>query len=319
MSESVNFTTPVGRLVMGSLYKAQTTDAENRPLVIKTGPNAGQPRVDYFFALAIPKGSERHWAETEWGRKVWETGHKSFPNGQATAPTFAWKIVDGDSTIPNKAGRKPCDREGYKGHWVVHFSGGYAPRIFNADGSAPIVEPDAVKLGYYVQVAGSVAGNESMQQPGVYINHSMVALAGYGPEIIVGPDPTQAGFGAAPLPPGASAVPVGGFTAPATPAPAAAYAPPAPPGAPAAASAPVYTPPAPTPVAAAPAAPAAPAMVVQPHPGFLAGPGAAPPPPVVGTPVRLMLPAAGQITYEQYIANGWTDALLVQHGMMAPT
>jgi hypothetical protein len=314
MSETVTFTTPVGRLVMGSLYKAQTTDAENRPLVIKTGPNAGQPRVDFFFALAIPKGAERHWAETEWGEKIWVTGHKSFPNGQATSPAFAWKIVDGDSSIPNKAGRKPCDREGYKGHWVVHFSGGYAPRIFNADGSAPIVEPDAVKLGYYVQVAGSVAGNESMQQPGVYINHSMVALAGYGPEIVIGPDPTSAGFGTAPLPPGASAVPVGGFAPPAG----VAAAPPAPPAAPVAA-APVYTPPAPAAPAPVAAASAAPAMVVQPHPGFLAVPGAAPPPPVVGTPVRLMLPAAGNITYEQYIANGWDDKLLIQHGMMAAT
>ena len=28
-----NFTTPVGRLVMGSLYKPQTTDADGKPLV----------------------------------------------------------------------------------------------------------------------------------------------------------------------------------------------------------------------------------------------------------------------------------------------
>ena len=41
MAESVNFTTPVGRLVQGSLYKGNDTDAEGRPLVVKTGANAG--------------------------------------------------------------------------------------------------------------------------------------------------------------------------------------------------------------------------------------------------------------------------------------
>ena len=57
-----NFTTPVGRLVMGSLYKAQDKDADGKPLLIKSGPNAGQPKVQYFFALAVPKApDETHW------------------------------------------------------------------------------------------------------------------------------------------------------------------------------------------------------------------------------------------------------------------
>jgi len=55
MATKVNITSPVGRIVMGSLYDPSTTDAEGKPLVVKTGPNAGQPRVNYFFALAIPK------------------------------------------------------------------------------------------------------------------------------------------------------------------------------------------------------------------------------------------------------------------------
>jgi len=44
--------------------------------------------------------------------------------------------------------------------------------------------------------------------------------------------------------------------------------------------------------------------------------GAAAPPPAA--PVRTMLPAANGATYEAMIAAGWTDAMLVQHGMMAP-
>lgn len=323
-NEVVNFTTPVGRLVQGSLYKGQTTDAENRPLTIKSGPNAGQPRVDYYFALAIPKGAETHWSATDWGRKIWEVGHKAFPQGQAGAPTFAWKVTDGDSAIPNRAGRKPCDREGFKGHWVLHFSSGFAPRIFNANGTAAITEPDAVKLGYYIQVNGSVAGNESLQQPGVYLNHSMVALSGYGEEIIIGPDPSQAGFGTAPLPAGAFAVPVGAFSPPAL---AAGVAPPAPAAPPVANAAPSATPAATAPVAPPPPvqqwgnSPAAPPPVA-PNPAFVTGAAGVmpppPPPPAAAAPVRRLTQLAGKATYEQLIAAGWTDQLLIQHGMMQP-
>lgn len=293
MSTSVNLTTPVGRLVQGSLYKGQTQDAEGKPLVNKTGAATGQPRVDYFFALAIPKGTETRWATTEWGKLIWQVGHESFPQGQAQHPTFAWKITDGDSAVPNKRGRKPCDREGYPGNWVLSFSSGYAPRVFNANGTAPITEPDAVKLGYYIQVAATIAGNGSQSQPGVYLNHNMVAFAAYGPEIILGPDPAAAGFGQAPLPAGASAAPIGALGAGAPPPPAAAVA------APLGVTGPQYQSPA-APVAPPPAPP------VQPNPAFVAG-----------LPDRTMLPAAGGATYDQMKAAGWTDALLVQHGMMA--
>ena len=296
MAESINFTTPVGRLVEGSLYKPSTTDAEGNPLVVKSGPNAGQARTDYYFALAIPKGAEQHWASTDWGANIWEVGHKSFPNGQANSPAFAWKVIDGDSAVPNRKGRKPCDKEGHKGHWVLRWSSGYAPRIYNANGSQAITEPDAVKPGYYVQVAGSVAGNGSQQQPGVYLNHSMVALAGYGEEINFGADPALAGFGAAPLPAGASAAPLAAL----------------PPGT-GVAAVPPPAPPAPPPVVTT-------APPVTPNHQFVAGPGAvaappAPPPPPAGS-VHLMLPAANGATYEQLVAAGWTDALLVQHKMM---
>lgn len=306
-NDSVNFTTPVGRLVEGNLYEGSTTDAENNTLVIKSGPNAGQPRVDYYFALAVPKGAEQHWAQTEWGAKIWEVGHKSFPNGQANSPSFAWKVVDGDSTIPNRRGRKPCDREGFKGHWILRWSSGYAPRIFNANGTQAITETGAVKLGYYVQVNGTIAGNGSQQHPGIYLNHSMVALAGYGDEIVLGPDPASAGFGSAPLPPGASATPVGGMST---------VAPPAAPVPLVTGAAPVPTP-SPVPIhqvttAAAPAVPP-----VTPNPAFLAGPGAPPPPPAAApAPARQMTAAANGATYEQMVAAGWTDAMLIQHGMM---
>ena len=308
MADHVNILTPVGRLVQGSLYVPQTTNAEGQPLVVKTGLSAGQPRVDFFFALAIPKGAEKGWHETAWGQLIVGVGYAAFPQA-ARSPDFAWKVQDGDSQVPNKKGRKPCEREGYPGHWVLNFSSGFAPKIYNSDGTQQILEPNAVKLGSYVQVSGTVAGNGSTSNPGVFLNHSMLALAGYGPEIVVGPDAASVGFGqGVALPAGASATPVGGAFNP-TPAPT--------PGA----YAPAPSAPAPyaAPAAIAPAPYAAPAAIA-PNPAFLAVPPvvSAPVPPAPAAPVtRVMSAKANGASYEACIAAGWTDATLAQNGMFA--
>lgn len=291
MSQSTEILTPVGRLVAGNLYKPNDKDAEGKPLVIKSGPNAGQPRVEYFFAIAIPKQGEQHWSQTSWGAKIWQTGHAAFPN-QAQSPAFAWKVKDGDSQIPNRKGRKPCDNEGWPGCWVLFFSGGYAPKIRTADGKNAIEEPDAIKPGYYIQVFGTVAGNGSQQQAGVYLNHGAVALSAYGPEISVGRDYAEVGFGqGVQLPAGASTTPVAAMQPP----PAAAapgFQPPAP----------MAAPPVSTPVAPAAAAPVA----VAPNQAFLTPPPAA----------RQMTAKANGTPYEVFRQHGWSDQQLVQEGYM---
>ena len=341
MAQKVNITSPVGRIVMGSLYDPSTTDAEGKPLVVKTGPNAGQPRVNYFFALAIPKGAEPHWAHTPWGQQIWNVGNQAFPNA-AQSPAFAWKIEDGDSQIPNKKGRKPCDNEGWRGHWILKFSGGFAPKVYQQEGAGyvQVMQKDFCKPGYFVEVAFSVEGNGSQSQPGVYLNHSMVCFRAYGQEITFGPDVASAGFGAAPLPAGASMTPpAGAIPMPQAPAAApAGYAPPPAPGVMPAAAPTMPLPPglpqvpgvapaplpqggfAPMPSAPAPGAPAP--IPVTPNPGFVQvpPPAAAPapmaPPPAPAAPVRQMTAAAQGIPYESYVAQGWTDALLVQNGLM---
>lgn len=320
MAQKVNITSPVGRIVMGSLYNPSTMDAEGKPLVVKTGPNAGQPRVNYFFALAIPKGPEPHWAHTPWGQQIWNVGNQAFPNA-AQSPAFAWKIEDGDSQIPNKKGRKPVENEGWRGHWILKFSGGFAPKVYQqeGDGYVQVMQKDFCKPGYFVEVAFSVDGNGSQSQPGVYLNHSMVCFRAYGPEISFGPDVASAGFGQSALPAGASMTPpAGAIPMPQAPAAAPAALPGAPVG---------YVPP-PVPagipqipgVAPAPV-PGAPAPIpVMPNTGFVQVPPPAPapmaPPPAPVAPVRQMTAAAQGIPYESYIALGWNDALLVQHGMM---
>ena len=334
MAQKVNITSPVGRIVMGSLYDPSTTDAEGKPLVVKTGPNAGQPRVNYFFALAIPKGAEPHWAHTPWGQQIWNVGNQAFPNA-AQSPAFAWKIEDGDSQIPNKKGRKPCENEGWRGHWILKFSGGFAPKVYQQEGAGyvQVMQKDFCKPGYFVEVAFSVDGNGSQSQPGVYLNHSMVCFRAYGQEITFGPDVASAGFGAAPLPAGASMTPPAGAipmpqaaAAPALPGVPAGYMPPPVPGAvpgipqaPGVAPAPL-APAGSVPMPSAPV-PGAPAPIpVMPNAGFVQVPPPAPapmaPPPAPAAPVRQMTAAANGVTYEAYVAAGWSDAQLVQNGLM---
>lgn len=319
---AINFTTPVGRIVQGDLAKPQPVlDNLGKPKLSRDGT----PMVQHFIALAIAKTpGHTHWAQTDWGRQIWDEGNRAHPTF-APHPTFSWKVEDGDSQIPNKKGKKNADREGFPGHWIVKFRSGFLPKTYNADGSAA-VPAETIRCGYYVQVNCTVAGN-SGESPGVYINPNMVALSGYGPEIIAGPDASEAGFGGAPLPPGASATPLGGVgvgfsvgtPAPTgTPAPAG-VAPSVPFPAPAASVAPPSFPPI-TPPGSASTATTSPSNGLSPpiNPAFLGVPAAPPPPPPAAPPAKQLTPKAAGASYADLIKAGWTDALLVQHGMMLP-
>lgn len=208
-------TLPIGRMVWGSCYEAQTKNFDGTPLVIKTGPDAGKPTVKYAFGVAIPKGAERSWGETPWGQLIVAEAAASFPRGEYQQQGFAWKITDGDSTAIKKGATRPINQStGYPGHWVVSFSSTYPPKLYRDNGQAQLTEPGFIKTGYYIQVAGSVAGNKNLNNPGVYINHDLVCFSAYGEEIFTGTDPLSAGFGGA-LPAGATAAPAAGSFNPA--------------------------------------------------------------------------------------------------------
>lgn len=311
--QKIQLTTPVGRIVAGSLYKGNDKDAEGKPLVTKTGANIGQPRLDYYFALAIPKKpGETHFSQTEWGAKIWQTGHTAFPQA-AQSPAFAWKVEDGDSTVPNKKGVKPCDREGWRGNWILKFSGGYAPKVYRAENGAYVPEstPDFLKAGYFAQVNGTVDGNGSQSQPGVYLNHSMVAFSAYGPEISFGPDVNEAGFGQAPLPAGASMVPPASSIP--MPASASAIAPPAPVAAIPAVTAPVPVVPNPQFLQVAQGAVVPNPIQSAPVPAVPAVPVPVPPP---ASPSKVMTALAGGASYESFVAAGWTEANMIAQGYL---
>jgi len=302
MTSITNILTPVGRLVQGDCFEAQTKDAEGNPLTIKFGANAGQPRVDYYMGIAIPK-TDPGWAET-WGL-IHGVARASAPSlfdasGNCVSPKFAFKIIDGDSVVPNTKGKKPCEREGFPGNWILNFSGGFAPKCYTAGGETLINDPQMLKRGYYVRIYGSVKGNGSTQQPGIFLNHTMVELVGYGEEIVIGQS-GDAVFGASPaaaLPAGASATPLAG-SAPLAQGPAMA------PPAQGPAQGPAMAPPAQGPAQAPPSN-------VAPAPDFLQGPAPA------TAPAPAPAPAPAEVKYLDANGTPWTEAELVDVGYSVP-
>lgn len=355
------FTTPVGRLVQGDCFEAQTKDAEGNLRIVKNGPNAGQPSPTYFIGVAFPKMlpnpqtgvlEQNHEFNAFYAMldRVARTEFPALfpnPNGPCVNPLFAFKVIDGDGL--DRQGKSNATKEGFAGCWVVRFSSAYAPKVVQPVGGAwqAITDKNMLKRGYFVRVAGSVTGNDSAQQPGLYVNLDMVELAGYGAEIVSGPDAASA-FGSAPAAaiPGMMAAPPAAMPAmPAAPAPGQPAMPPAVPGQPAAPLAqpgyPAAATPSPAAGSPAPANPAAPP--VQPYTGYMGVPGAQPgapaaplpggvpgasspplpgpagvpsAPPATPSPTKVMTAAAGGATYESFIASGWTDEQMIAGGYM---
>lgn len=281
---AIEITTPVGRLVQG--HPMVRKPKKDRQGNVKLNDDGSQA-LEIFFAIAIAKGQETHWNQTEWGQKIHAQAQADWPNGEWQRQDFAWKIIDGDSPVPNKAGRIPNQREGFPGHWVVTTSTRFeGVRCFHAGKYAPyevIQNKDEIKRGDYVRAVLSVKGNGPSESPGVYINPELFELTRAGVQIVSddGPDAATA-FGSAPV-----SLPAGAQLAPEQAAVQQAL----------------------TPVQQTP-------TPVQPDPTFAAGAAGAAPPPPPPPAGPVMLPAAGGVTYEAYIAQGWTDALLIQHGYM---
>ena len=96
----IEILTPVGRIVGGHpMTQHEVMDqVTNQPRLMANGNKLMQS----YVGLAIAKGQETHWNQTEWGQKIYQQAVTDWPNGEHGSPTFAWKITDGDSQIPNK-------------------------------------------------------------------------------------------------------------------------------------------------------------------------------------------------------------------------
>lgn len=317
-----------GRLVQGDVYQAfPRKDAKTKQPKMRLDPTTNQmvPVTQCFAALAIPKDpaqrvvipgnptyeDQRALVDAA-ARASWPqffTGQRpqglQFPASLAldcSNPKFANKIIDGDGY--DDQGQPYSANEGWAGCWVIKFSNGFVPKVYEwtASGWQETVHTGRkVKCGDYVSISGTCVSNQSTDSPGMYMNFDTVSFEHEGPFIASNnaPDPNAAlgQRGAPASPPAQPPAPAG---APQNPAPAnAGYA-----GAPAHTTAPAGTAPAYSgyrdPAAgAAPPPPAAPAAPAAPP----AGP--------------VMLPAANGIPYESYRAQGWTDDQLRANGMMA--
>jgi hypothetical protein len=287
------FSTPVGRLVQGDCFAPQTKDQQGNLRVFKSGPNVGQPNPQFFISVAFPKIDPQNPAlqNQEFAafyalldrvaRAEWPSLFPT-PGQPSVNPMFTMKVKDGDGIDRN--GKSNATKEGFPGHWIVSFASAYAPKVVRETSPGvweTLTDPASVKRGYFVRVAGSATGNDSPNTPGIYVNLDMVALIGYGPEIVSGPDAATA-FGApAAMPAGVSAVPIGGAM-------------PAAPGAP-----------------GIPAIPGAPGVPLA-APVVPLSPAVALPVPVSGP----VMTAAATATYEAYVAAGWSDAQLIAAGFM---
>ena len=153
----------------------------------------GQPVTQAYLALAIPKTGETDWKQSAWGQQIHAVGVADWPNGEHGAPTFAWKVNDGDSQVPNTKNKKPCDREGWAGHWVVHCSTQLNVRCYHVgkyDPTQQIQDDKEIKTGDYARVLVGVKGNGPVSQsPGVYMNPIMFELSRAGVQIITDTGP----------------------------------------------------------------------------------------------------------------------------------
>jgi len=317
---STQLISPVGRLVQGSVHQGRNTDINGNPLVFKSGARVGQPREEFFFALAIEKTNPE---VEQFRQQLANIAYAEFPNGEPQSPAFSWKYVDGDGVDGN--GQPNSAKEGFAGCWVFKFKGSNAPTCW--DQNADQMDPSQVYTGCFVRVYCSAEGNKggagAGSRPGIYLNHSMVQLMGYGAEIQTGPDGAAVfGQAAAPahVPQGMSqtpqrvsapvaqqAAPQAQYGAPqGTPAPMGGPAP-ATPGAPAGA-------PGPAPAQGPGPAPQAQYAPPQGAPAAAPPPQYAQPPAVAGAPQGVpaaapqAMPAAAPGPQAQSVANGYPGA-----------
>jgi hypothetical protein len=290
MADALQFmTNAVGRFISGSLTQKRTRDNNNREIA--------EEKQRFEFGVAFPKTDpdmQRLFGEFyQYLSGLWvqdQARVAALNNWFQTLDGMSMKISDGDK--PNARG---AVNENTVGCFVFWFSSMYAPKV--CDSAFQEIDPESVKRGYFVQVAGNIADN-GLAAPswGMYLNPTHVRFVAEGDEIKGGIDAATAFSGVqtpASLPPGArppgAAVGMPG----ATPAAPAAPVPGMPAVNPTTAPAPVQTAPVtmpghtPAPPAAPPstASPSNPPQMPQPHTAILnpATP-AAPAAPVPGMP-----------------------------------
>lgn len=207
---SVEILLPEGRLVSGHPMKLfERTDDVTKQPVLKDGVKVMESNI----GVAIPKIQGVHWQQTQWGMAFVSAATdpvKGWPNGETRRADFSWKVIDGDSDIPNKKGNVPNQQEGYRGHWVIFLKTQILYPCYHVGHYQPhecIQNAAELKTGDYVRVFVEVVGNNPAKSPGIYINPKMLELSRVGEAMAKSAPQYDAGavFGGAPAQPAAAA------------------------------------------------------------------------------------------------------------------
>lgn len=186
--------TPVGRLVGGHPMD-QRPNTDDKTGAAKMQKDGVTPSTSAYVGLALPKGTETDWKQTPWGQQIYQAGTMGWPNGEHGAPTFAWKVTDGDSPVPNKKGKVPNQREGWPGNWILHCSTGIPIKCYHAgryDPTQQIQNRAEIKPGDYCRLVLNARGNAPSESPGVYLNPTLFELSRPGVEIQLDNGPSAA-------------------------------------------------------------------------------------------------------------------------------
>lgn len=314
----VNVTSPVGRIVQGSVALRDKLDRKTRQA--KIDPKTNEKIREVFIALAIPKTDASFNAIYAEMVKV---AMSKYPNkfdpatGQLKPNVkFAMKLQDGDGF--DSDGESLASKEGFAGHWILKLNTRFAPRCYPSgrfDPASEIQNPETIiKCGHWVRIAFTIDDNgvedgDKEAVPGLFLSPHMIEYVGIGAEITSGPSAQEA-FGSLPaavLPAGVQ--PVGAIATAANP------------------GALPSLPPA-TGVAPAVGVPALPAATTPQLPAVGAPAAVAPQLPALNAPAPSLpplQPAAPQygpgpqlpagMTVEAALATpGYTPAVLIQHG-----
>lgn len=178
------FTTPEGRIVGGSISRKQDKSYDGSQLATPV----------WVLKVAFPKTDAAAGKFIERMKATAAAGYAANPQ-QLQRHDFAWKFIDGDSSVVNQKGTAWNSKEGYPGHWVVTFQTQFDFETVNLD-IAPI-DPATVKTGFYVRVGGNLVGNnKNDQNPGIYCNLGTVQFTRVGEEIHLGGMSARDAFGA---------------------------------------------------------------------------------------------------------------------------
>lgn len=200
---------PEGRLVAGHPMQGfNPVDSRTKqPKMKKSDPTVKV--TQWNFGVAFPKNGT-DWKQTPWGAQMVQAATdpvEGYSLNETLSPHFSWKMLDGDSTVPNKKGNIPCQQEGYPGHWIVFFSTELqAPKCYHTgkyDPMQQIQDVEAIHKGDYIRVFATVKGNKPSETGGIYVNPTLVSLERKGQRIesaYDGPSAASVFGGGAPAP-----------------------------------------------------------------------------------------------------------------------